>query len=83
MEFVKFCNAEIGIIIIIIITYYYYYYYVSPLCRIFTIMYLQQVMFLRYTVLHLLYNYSLCCFPCYCYVSTFRSMCAVSSTAIF
>jgi hypothetical protein len=53
--------------------YYYYYYCVRyrllllspPLCRVFTIIYLQQTMFLLYAVLQLFHIYSLCYTQCY------------------
>ena len=37
----------------------------SPLCRVFTIIYLKQIMFLGHLVLHLFCIYSLCYMYCY------------------
>ena len=39
----------------------------SPLCRLFTIIYLKQTMFLGYIVLQLFHIYSLCCMYYYYY----------------
>ena len=40
--------------------YYYYYYSLSPLCRVFTILYLKHIMSLRYVLLQLFCSYNLC-----------------------
>ena len=48
---------DVVVIIIIII--------LSPLCRVFTILYLAETMFLWYEVLHLFCIYSLCYIYCY------------------
>ena len=58
----------------------------STLCRVFTIMYLKQTTFLGYTVLRLFCMYSLCCMLKYVllfYISTSRSMCAVTLFWLF
>jgi len=48
--------------------YYYYYYYcyvLSPLCRIFTVIYLKQTMFLGYIMLQHFCSYNLWHMSCY------------------
>ena len=66
--------------------------YLSPLWRMFTIIYLRQTMFLGYIVLQLFCIYSLCAtrnvispvkYVLDLYVITFHSMCAVTSMAVF
>jgi len=73
-----------------------HYYYIiiiiiSPLYRVFTIMYLKHTISLRYVLLHLFSSYSLCYMQCYfpCwmflhfYISIFPSMCSVPNMADF
>ena len=66
-------------------------YLLSPLCRVFTIIYLKQTMFLEYIVLQL-FCISICAtcniilpmkYVLYYYISTFHSMCAVPNMAVF
>jgi hypothetical protein len=63
----------------------------SPICRVFTIIYLKQIMFLGCVVLQL-FIFTICttysvtlCVKCvlYFYSSTFCSMCAVPNIAVF
>ena len=57
-----------------------------PLCRVFTIMYPKQTMFLGYVVLYLqfvLHVISPVKCVLYSYITTFRSMCAVPNMAVF
>ena len=59
---------------------------VSPLCRVSTLIFLRQTMSLGNTVLQLfmvLISLVPALTPLYLYVSTFRSMCAVPSMAVF
>jgi len=59
----------------------------SPLCRVFTIIYLKQIVSLGYILLQLLYIYNLCYmnvkYVLYFHISTSRSMCAVPNMADF
>jgi hypothetical protein len=45
------------LLLLLLLFYYYYYYYLSHLCRIFTLTYLKQIMFLGNTVLQLSFSY--------------------------
>jgi len=55
-------------------------YLLSHLCKLFTLIYLNQAAFLKYTVLRLFCMYKFCCMLKYVllfYISTSRSLCAV------